>query len=159
MQAALTSTFLLEAVLKAAMLPWSEYKQQGRNQFDAAIAIATCACSVVVCLPNGVNDPAIVRATLSLRLLRLLRLLRRVPTFRTVMTTFIALLPAAGQLLSTLLLIMFVFATVGLHLFGGAITTDASGVLISRERAAALAASRGWRGKLTLGQCQFRFHW
>jgi len=49
--------------------------------------------------------------------------------------------PQAGQLVSTLLLIMFVFATVGLHLFGGAITTDASGVIISRERAAALAAS------------------
>ena len=62
-----------------------------------------------------------MRAVLSLRLFRLLRTLRKVHAFSLIASTFFRLLPAATTLLKTVGLLMFVFACVGLHLFGAAL--------------------------------------
>lgn len=48
---------------------------------------------------------------------------------------------AASKLFQTLALIMFIFAAVGMQLFGGKITTDVSGMVVTRAQAEALAAS------------------
>ena len=82
-----------------------------------------------------------MRAVLSLRLFRLLRTLRKVHAFSLIASTFFRLLPAATTLLKTVGLLMFVFASVGLHLFGGLITTDTSGILVPAELVEALAES------------------
>ena len=82
-----------------------------------------------------------MRAVLSLRLFRLLRTLRKVHAFSLIASTFFRLLPAATTLLKTVGLLMFVFACVGLHLFGGLITTDTSGILVPAELVEALAES------------------
>lgn len=74
---------------------------------------------------------------LSLRLLRLLRLLVKVDSFRMVAATFVKAAPAASKLFSTLSLIMYLFAVVGTQLFGGVITTDTSGAVISPQQARA----------------------
>ena len=115
---------------------------RGRNQFDAAITITTCVVTVVVYLPNGFDNPAAVRAMLSLRLLRLLRLLNQIESFQKVAATFVRAAPAASKLFQTLALLMYLFTAVGLQLFGGIITTDDSEAIISREQACELVITR-----------------
>ena len=92
-------------------------------------------------MPNGFDNGAAVRAVLSLRLFRLLRLLRKVHAFNVIVSTFFRLLPAATTLLKTSGLLMFVFSSLGLQLFGGLITTDTSGALVPAELVEALAES------------------
>eukprot|EP00964_Phaeocystis_antarctica_P120964 scaffold84692_cov66-Phaeocystis_antarctica.AAC.3 len=92
-------------------------------------------------MPNGFDNGAAVRAVLSLRLFRLLRLLRKVHAFNVIASTFFRLLPAATTLLKTSGLLMFVFSSLGLQLFGGLITTDTSGALVPAELVEALAES------------------
>ena len=68
-------------------------------------------------------------------------LLRCPPTLRTLPPLACSALAAATTLLKTVGLLMFVFASVGLHLFGGLITTDTSGALVPAELVEALAES------------------
>lgn len=88
-----TVLFLVELVAKALFLPWNDFVRSGRNRFDAAVTLATCATTVVVYLPNGLDSPEAVEAMITLRLLRLLRLLVRVEVFRVVAITFVKILP------------------------------------------------------------------
>ena len=140
-QAFFSALFLVEVCLKWLLLPWRSLSRSSLARFDAAISIAAVAVSVLVYMPNGFDNGAAVRAVLSLRLFRLLRLLRKVHAFNVVASTFFRLLPAATTLLKTVGLLMFVFASTGLHLFGGLITTDTSGALVPAELVEALAES------------------
>eukprot|EP00908_Phaeocystis_cordata_P004364 Transcript_1475.p1 GENE.Transcript_1475~~Transcript_1475.p1 ORF type:complete len:839 (-),score=381.91 Transcript_1475:161-2677(-) len=140
-QAFFSALFLGEVLLKALLLPWNKYARSSLNRFDAAISVAAVAVSIAVYLPNGFDNGAAVRAVLSLRLVRLLRLLRKVQAFHAIVGTFFRLLPAATTLLKTLTLLMFIFASIGLHLFGGCITTDTSGIVVSKREAKDLAES------------------
>jgi hypothetical protein len=140
-QAFFSALFLVEVCLKWLLLPWRSLSRSSLARFDAAISIAAVAVSVLVYMPNGFDNGAAVRAVLSLRLFRLLRLLRKVHAFNVIASTFFRLLPAATTLLKTVGLLMFVFASTGLHLFGGLITTDTSGALVPAELVEALAES------------------
>ena len=60
------------------------------------ITVTTCLVTVVVYLPNGFDNPAAVRAMLSLRLLRLLRLLNQIDSFQKVAATFVRAAPAVS---------------------------------------------------------------
>ena len=134
--------FLIEVALKAALLPWRAHSRSALSRFDALVTLAACATSVAVYLPNGFDNGSVVRAVISLRMLRLLRLLRKVSAFRVIVATFLRVLPAATVQIKCISLLIFVFACVGLHLFGGIITTDdTSGVVITPEQAHALADS------------------
>ena len=166
-QAFFSALFLVEVCLKWLLLPWRSLSRSSLARFDAAISIAAVAVSVLVYIsnpnldpnphpnpnpnpnpnqvlvymPNGFDNGAAVRAVLSLRLFRLLRLLRKVHAFNVIASTFFRLLPAATTLLKTVGLLMFVFASTGLHLFGGLITTDTSGALVPAALVEALAES------------------
>jgi len=90
---------------------------------------------------DGARWRTTVRVVLSLRLIRLLRVLWNVSSARRVVVSFFTLLPAAAALLTTTLNFMLFFAAMGIDLFGGGITTDTSGAIISREDAETLGAS------------------
>ena len=140
-QATLTVVFALEVLAKGAVLPWREFWRRRRNRFDVAVTLATALVTLLVVLPNGFDNQAAIRAVLSLRLLRLLRLLAHVRAFARTFATLLKASPAALKLLKTVGIHVFFFAVLGNQLFGGVITQDRSGAVITREQADALAAS------------------
>ena len=141
-QATLTVVFALEVLAKGAVLPWREFWRRRRNRFDVAVTLATALVTLLVVLPNGFDNQAAIRAVLSLRLLRLeIRLLAHVRAFARTFATLLKASPAALKLLKTVGIHVFFFAVLGNQLFGGVITQDRSGAVITREQADALAAS------------------
>lgn len=50
--------FLIELLLKGALLPWADFIRSARNQFDLLITSACFVMTLVVYLPNGFDDPS-----------------------------------------------------------------------------------------------------
>ena len=120
----LSVLFLVEVVVKLLALGWDEYTRSLKNVFDALATLSTCAVVVVVYVPNAVSDSRYIRLVLLMRLLRLLRLLSLSPHVRFVSSTFLATLPQAQQLLKLLFVLLYVFAALGVELYGGRINLD-----------------------------------
>jgi len=78
----------------------------------------------VVFYPNSFNNANAIRYALLLRTLRLIRFVTILPAFRRTTDSLSVVLPRAFELLKTITFIGFVFAALGLVLFGGRITTD-----------------------------------
>jgi len=64
-----------------------------------------------------------------------------VHAFRVILDTFVRLLPASSKLLKAFTIMLFCFAQFGMQVFGGIITSDRSGAVITSEQADALEAS------------------
>ncbi|KAK3267902.1 mitochondrial thiamine pyrophosphate transporter, partial [Cymbomonas tetramitiformis] len=123
-----TIVLALEVALKIVTKGWSRYWNANHvNRFDFGVTVITVLATAYVYLPGASNDPHTIRFILLLRLPRMFVLLLNVPKFKVVAITFTHMLPAASKLLKTLLCLMFVFAVLGVHLFGGKINTDSDG--------------------------------
>ena len=134
-----TWVFIVEMLLKQLGMGCTAYWSDSWNTLDGVIvSLSIIEMLITIFLADtGIN----ISFLRMLRLLRLLRLLTRLEAFRTMAATFLALLPAASRLLKAFLVLVFIFASVGMHLFGGIITTDrASGAIISRQQAHARAS-------------------
>ena len=142
LQVGFTALFAVEVAAKCALLPWQAFISHGANLFDLIVTLASCVTLAAVYSPYGVDSGSAVRVVLSLRLLRLCRLLLYIPAFRVVIFTLVSLLPAASQLLFAFLWGIYLFSVLGMQLFGGIITRDTTGAIISPSQAAALAASQ-----------------
>ncbi|CAK0910183.1 unnamed protein product, partial [Prorocentrum cordatum] len=121
---AVTTVFLMELVLKIAILGWHTYWVSWKNRFDAVVTVAAVGALGYVVIPNGYNDYMLVRSVVLLRLFRLLRLLADVPAFATVLAAMAAVGPGARRVLPLLLCVMMAFAVLGCDIFGGCITND-----------------------------------
>jgi hypothetical protein len=65
-----------------------------------------------------------IRYVMMLRVLRLARLLGKVPSVAFIARTFLSMLPSLSNLLKVLFCIIYVFAALGVAVFGGSINTD-----------------------------------
>lgn len=83
-------------------------------------------CSVIVYYPNEFSDSRLIRMILVVRVLRLLRLLTAMRQFQLIGRITAVILPAATSVLTVLFLILYLFAALGMHLYGGLITMDPS---------------------------------
>ena len=82
------------------------------------MTLSTFVVVLIVYIPNAISDARYIRFVLLLRLLRLLRLLAWSPHVRFVSSTFLATLPEAQRLLQTLFILLYLFASLGLELYG-----------------------------------------
>ena len=95
-----------------------------RNRFDLLVTALTTATCIVVYSPNSVDDTKWLRFAALLRLLRLLRLVVALEQFRVIGATLNEIAPVVARVASVLFCTLFVFAALGVDVFGGKISTD-----------------------------------
>ena len=116
----LTLAFASEMVLKLIADGLVEYVADAFNRFDGVVVIFSLADLIVSYLHIDLGVNASV-----LRAFRLLRVFRLVRSWRNLRIVLQAMLNAVGQLTNLfvlLLLLIFIFALLGMSLFGGAYT-------------------------------------
>ena len=107
-QAALVA-FILEAAMKlTAVAPrFERYFRNGWNLFDFTVL-------VFALIPDTGQFALIARLV---RLLRVLRLVTVVPQLRIIVATLVRSLPGLGHVMMLILVIFYVYAVAGVHLF------------------------------------------
>ncbi|XP_062420993.1 sodium channel, voltage-gated, type I-like, alpha [Pungitius pungitius] len=107
-----TSIFTAEMVLKIIALDPYYYFQEKWNIFDAVIV---CLSLIELCLANAGLGLSVLR---SFRLLRVFKLAKSWPTLNTLIKIIGNSVGALGNLTLVLAIIVFIFAVVGMQLFG-----------------------------------------
>jgi hypothetical protein len=121
---AFTTVFFLEMVIKILVLGLPRYVSSMKNCFDGAVSTLSVVTLLLIAYPYFVVDRVFLRRIMALRVLRLLRLLAVIPTLPPIVSTFVRMLPSAGELLLTLAATMYFFSVLGMQLFGGLINKD-----------------------------------
>eukprot|EP00898_Chlorokybus_atmophyticus_P005123 jgi/Chlat1/5611/Chrsp369S00415 len=109
--------FVLEALLKLFALSPMGYFQEQWNRFDFVVAAAACA-SVTLDLTGAGRKVGILSLLRILRVARIFRLIPRAKGLKALFQTLVFSLPALVNVGSVLLLFMFIYAVVGMNLFG-----------------------------------------
>ena len=121
-----TVIYTIEVIIKVTVMSWRRYIESQRNVFDFTITVLAIISSVIVYYPNEFSDSRIIRMIVMARVLRLVRLLTAVKRFQLIGAISAEILPDAVPVIVLLFLIMYFFATIGVHLYGGLITRDPS---------------------------------
>ena len=104
--------FLIELWMRFIALQWRAYFQDGWNIFDFAVIHA---CAIMFFLKD-VGLP--VQALRPLRLLLIFRMVKRAKGIRLMVNTLMTSLPACFNIGSLLFLCYFIYAIVGMQMFG-----------------------------------------
>ena len=110
------AVFALEAVLKILAFGRAYFKDEW-NLFDIIILLITIGSTTLDAL-SVVSIGKSASVIRSLRVGRLLRLIRKAKSLRVIFSTLITTLPSMANIGALLLLIVFVYAVLGMNLFG-----------------------------------------
>ncbi|XP_022256274.1 voltage-dependent T-type calcium channel subunit alpha-1G-like [Limulus polyphemus] len=115
-----TAVFILEAVMKIAAFGVRRYLMDKWNQLDVLIVILSI---VGICLEEMESkiipiNPTIIRVMRVLRIARVLKLLKMANGIRALLDTVMQALPQVGNLGLLFFLLFFIFAALGVELFG-----------------------------------------
>ncbi|CAM4831211.1 unnamed protein product [Rotaria magnacalcarata] len=116
-----TVVFIIEAISKIIALGPLRYLKDRWNQIDIGIAILSIAGIVVEKMNNGhilPINPTLIRVMRVLRIARVLKLLKMAKGIRALLNTVMEALPQVGNLSLLFLLLFFIFAALGVELFG-----------------------------------------
>lgn len=139
-----TVIYTLEVMIKIAVYGWKTYLEQMKNVFDLTITAMAIVSAVVVYYPNDYSDSRLIRMILAARVLRLVRVLTALKPFQQIGRISAVILPAATSVLVVLFLIMYLFAALGMQLYGGMITRDPNNPLAHRILNTAFSESQYW---------------
>ncbi|RHY32302.1 hypothetical protein DYB32_002669 [Aphanomyces invadans] len=115
--------YLVEMVLKVAVLGTSRYWRSMKNRFDGIVTIVILAVDVYVyLLENNRSSIVVVKVLLVARCLRIFRLIINVEQYRVFCMTWFRLLPFAKNLIVIMFCAMYIFALLGMQCFGGLIS-------------------------------------
>ena len=109
--------FLLEMILKHIGLGFSGYWGDGWNRFDGTIVIASIADMVLVGASGGGSWVSVFRA---LRLLRVFKMIKFLPAMQKQIDVLASAIAEIGYLGMLLGMLLFIFAILGMTLFGKA---------------------------------------
>ncbi|XP_072298570.1 voltage-dependent T-type calcium channel subunit alpha-1I isoform X2 [Eucyclogobius newberryi] len=116
-----TSMFVLEAVLKLIAFGFRRFFKDRWNQLDLAIVLL----SVVGITLEEIDfsaalpiNPTIIRIMRVLRIARVLKLLKMATGMRALLDTVVQALPQVGNLGLLFMLLFFIYAALGVELFG-----------------------------------------
>ena len=109
--------FNVECVMKLFVLGCGGYFKQNWNRFDFAIVVGSNITFVLEFIPGMSNafDPTVLRF---FRIARILRLFKRMPTLLSLLSTLLQSLPSLLNITMLMLLLFFVYAIIGISLFG-----------------------------------------
>ncbi|XP_076852259.1 voltage-dependent T-type calcium channel subunit alpha-1I-like, partial [Brachyhypopomus gauderio] len=116
-----TSTFVLEAVLKFIAFGVRRFFKDRWNQLDLAIVLLSIMgitleeIEISAALPI---NPTIIRIMRVLRIARVLKLLKMATGMRALLDTVVQALPQVGNLGLLFMLLFFIYAALGVELFG-----------------------------------------
>ncbi|KAK7113083.1 hypothetical protein V1264_012439 [Littorina saxatilis] len=115
-----TSVFILEAAMKIVSLGFVRYIRDRWNQLDIMIVILSIVGIVLEEMRTNVIpiNPTIIRVMRVLRIARVLKLLKMAKGIRALLDTVIQALPQVGNLGLLFFLLFFIFAALGVELFG-----------------------------------------
>ncbi|KAL7534858.1 LOW QUALITY PROTEIN: hypothetical protein ACHAXR_006128 [Thalassiosira sp. AJA248-18] len=119
-----TVVYVVEALSKIMVNGWKRYLESHRNVFDLFITGLVVLASAYVYYPNAYNNHALIEFVVMVRVLRLGRLLFSIPRFRLFGAISVEIIPAATSVFVVLLFISYLFASIGMLLYGGVITRD-----------------------------------
>jgi potassium/chloride transporter 9 len=125
-----TALFTLELIAKVGAYSLSDYLGSKSNRFDCLLTLATLIGQVLlwtVLAPDNWSGrpekieswPTGLRALLILRLMRVLRLLTSIKRFEIIFSTFMSLLPKFSVLLMMVFTLFYIYAALGVGMFGG----------------------------------------
>lgn len=114
--------FTVEAIIKIFALRRNYFKEAW-NIFDFTVVVGTLAILVIgfLNLGNFGIQSTILR---SMRIGRILRILRKFKKLQIIFNTLVEALPSMASLGMLLLLLMFMYAIIGMSQFGFANVTD-----------------------------------
>ncbi|KAK3552350.1 hypothetical protein QTP86_011177 [Hemibagrus guttatus] len=116
-----TSTFVLEAMLKLIAFGFRRFFKDRWNQLDLAIVLLSVMgitleeIEISAALPI---NPTIIRIMRVLRIARVLKLLKMATGMRALLDTVVQALPQVGNLGLLFMLLFFIYAALGVELFG-----------------------------------------
>lgn len=115
-----TAVFILEAIMKLVALGWHLYLKDKWNQLDVGIVILSIVGIVLEELETKIIpiNPTIIRVMRVLRIARVLKLLKMAKGIRALLDTVMQALPQVGNLGLLFFLLFFIFAALGVELFG-----------------------------------------
>ncbi|XP_065095461.1 voltage-dependent T-type calcium channel subunit alpha-1G isoform X3 [Ochlerotatus camptorhynchus] len=115
-----TAVFILEAIMKLVALGIKIYMKDKWNQLDVAIVILSIVGIVLEELETNIIpiNPTIIRVMRVLRIARVLKLLKMAKGIRALLDTVMQALPQVGNLGLLFFLLFFIFAALGVELFG-----------------------------------------
>ncbi|KAL5282751.1 CACNA1G family protein [Megaselia abdita] len=115
-----TAVFILEAVMKFVALGMHLYLKDKWNQLDVGIVILSIVGIVLEELETNIIpiNPTIIRVMRVLRIARVLKLLKMAKGIRALLDTVMQALPQVGNLGLLFFLLFFIFAALGVELFG-----------------------------------------
>ncbi|XP_052896523.1 voltage-dependent T-type calcium channel subunit alpha-1G [Anopheles moucheti] len=115
-----TAVFILEAAMKLLALGVKIYMKDRWNQLDVAIVILSIVGIVLEELETNIIpiNPTIIRVMRVLRIARVLKLLKMAKGIRALLDTVMQALPQVGNLGLLFFLLFFIFAALGVELFG-----------------------------------------
>ncbi|KAM3864225.1 LOW QUALITY PROTEIN: voltage-dependent T-type calcium channel subunit alpha-1I-like [Diretmus argenteus] len=115
-----TSTFVLEAILKLTAFGFRRFFKERWNQLDLAVLLSVMGITleeieISAALPI---NPTIIRIMRVLRIARVLKLLKMATGMRALLDTVVQALPQVGNLGLLFMLLFFIYAALGVELFG-----------------------------------------
>ncbi|XP_014366903.2 voltage-dependent T-type calcium channel subunit alpha-1G isoform X2 [Papilio machaon] len=115
-----TAVFILEAAMKLVALGIKIYLKDKWNQLDVIIVILSIVGIVLEELETNIIpiNPTIMRVMRVLRIARVLKLLKMAKGIRALLDTVMQALPQVGNLGLLFFLLFFIFAALGVELFG-----------------------------------------
>ena len=146
-----TVLFVFEFALRWAAQPWVLFwRGSVLNRVECVVTLTMLALACIICTPlwgllTQSRREVFLRTGILLRSARTPRLLRRLPQLRRLGRAFALVIEAATSLSVMLFVSMYVFAALGLALFGGRVRTDSS----SWEYQALVASGFGGSGGMT----------
>ncbi|XP_035254563.1 voltage-dependent T-type calcium channel subunit alpha-1I-like [Anguilla anguilla] len=116
-----TSTFVLEAVLKLIAFGFRRFFKDRWNQLDLAIVLLSVMGIILEEIKASAAlpiSPTIIRIMRVLRIARVLKLLKMATGMRALLDTVVQALPQVGNLGLLFMLLFFIYAALGVELFG-----------------------------------------
>ena len=115
LDAAFTCVYVAEAVLKLVANGGEAYFREAWNCFDFLVVVVSCTGAGLTYAAAGAGVADVLR---TFRVLRVFRLIPNIKGLRSLFTTLVFSLPALLNVGSVLLLVYFMFAVLGMNLFG-----------------------------------------
>ncbi|XP_065341308.1 voltage-dependent T-type calcium channel subunit alpha-1G-like isoform X4 [Cloeon dipterum] len=115
-----TAVFILESMMKLLALGMHLYFKDRWNQLDVVIVILSIVGIVLEEVESKIIpiNPTIIRVMRVLRIARVLKLLKMAKGIRALLDTVMQALPQVGNLGLLFFLLFFIFAALGVELFG-----------------------------------------
>ncbi|KAJ8971627.1 hypothetical protein NQ314_000610, partial [Rhamnusium bicolor] len=117
-----TAVFILESTMKLIALGFKMYMKDKWNLLDVAIVILSVVGIIIEEIVQDLKiipiNPTIIRVLRVMRIARVLKLLKMAKGIRALLDTVMQALPQVGNLGLLFFLLFFIFAALGVELFG-----------------------------------------